>query len=77
MFETEAALTLHRHLAVLGGLASLLALAYGPFVQNLIVITIEYRQGNQTALASFVSSYHSGTDLGDNRTRMISQSQRF
>ncbi|KAH6675408.1 hypothetical protein F5X68DRAFT_140245 [Plectosphaerella plurivora] len=59
-----------KHLAVLGGLASLLALAYGPFVQNLIVITIEYRPGNQTALASFTSSYHEGYEFGDNQTPM-------
>lgn len=47
----------HRHLAVLGGLASLLALAYGPFVQNLIVINIEYRDANQDALVSYQKHY--------------------
>ncbi|KAH6689082.1 hypothetical protein F5X68DRAFT_275074 [Plectosphaerella plurivora] len=44
-----------KHLAVFGGLASLLVLAYGPFVQNLIFINIEYHPSNETSQISYVS----------------------
>ncbi|GKT41434.1 uncharacterized protein ColSpa_01615 [Colletotrichum spaethianum] len=46
-----------KHLAVLGGLASLLALAYGPFVQNLLTVNIEYREADHNALLSYAFSY--------------------
>ncbi|KAH0438433.1 hypothetical protein CcaCcLH18_03420 [Colletotrichum camelliae] len=47
-----------KHLAVLGGLASLLALAYGPFVQNLLVVEIQYRPADNNALLSYAVSYY-------------------
>ncbi|GJC84425.1 hypothetical protein ColLi_07263 [Colletotrichum liriopes] len=46
-----------KHLAVLGGLASLLALAYGPFVQNLLIVNIQYREADNNALLSYSFSY--------------------
>ncbi|KAH7359275.1 hypothetical protein B0T11DRAFT_300197 [Plectosphaerella cucumerina] len=48
-----------KHLAVLGGLASLLALAYGPFVQNLIDTSIEYRDAGKDfpAKVSWISFF--------------------
>ncbi|KAF9873089.1 hypothetical protein CkaCkLH20_09599 [Colletotrichum karsti] len=46
-----------KHLAVLGGLASLLALAYGPFVQNLLVVEIQYHRADNNALLSYTFSY--------------------
>ena len=42
----------------MGGLASLLALAYGPFVQNLLVIKIGYLDDGSGALLSFSRDYH-------------------
>ncbi|KAK1585251.1 uncharacterized protein LY79DRAFT_591627 [Colletotrichum navitas] len=46
-----------KHLAVLGGLASLLALAYGPFVQNLLTFSVDYNKVNQDALLSYSWAY--------------------
>lgn len=46
-----------RHLAVFGGLASLLALAYGPFVQNLIVIKLEPKNSTDIPTISFVHHF--------------------
>ncbi|KAK2017190.1 hypothetical protein LZ32DRAFT_600802, partial [Colletotrichum eremochloae] len=53
-----------KHLAVLGGLASLLALAYGPFVQNLLTFNIEYREANHDALLSYSWGYAFEVDNG-------------
>ncbi|KAL0941912.1 acid phosphatase protein [Colletotrichum truncatum] len=49
-----------KHLAVLGGLASLLALAYGPFVQNMLITRITNLPSNHDALLSFSPSYFGG-----------------
>ncbi|KAK2034024.1 hypothetical protein LX32DRAFT_700682 [Colletotrichum zoysiae] len=51
-----------KHLAALGGLASLLALAYGPFVQNLLTFNIQYLETNHDALLSYSWAY---TGRGD------------
>ncbi|KAH6689792.1 hypothetical protein F5X68DRAFT_230399 [Plectosphaerella plurivora] len=60
------------HLAVLGGLASLLALAYGPYVQNLIVTKIDYFEAlDQRAEISFSHLMNTGAIngmLGDSPT---------
>ncbi|KAK1996497.1 hypothetical protein LX36DRAFT_610623, partial [Colletotrichum falcatum] len=53
-----------KHLAVLGGLASLLALAYGPFVQNLLTFSIQYPEANQDALLSYAWAYAFEVDNG-------------
>ncbi|EFQ31912.1 hypothetical protein CGRA01v4_13083 [Colletotrichum graminicola] len=46
-----------KHLAVLGGLASLLALAYGPFVQNLLTFSIQYKNAGHDAILSYAWAY--------------------
>lgn len=48
---------MYRHLAVLGALASLLALAYGPFIQNLVVIRIDYINPQDTAELAISRDY--------------------
>ncbi|WYZ36020.1 hypothetical protein EsH8_X_000667 [Colletotrichum jinshuiense] len=53
-----------KHLAALGGLASLLALAYGPFVQNLLITAIKYRPADDNALLSFSLTYNSELNNG-------------
>jgi hypothetical protein len=47
----------HRHLAVLGALASLLAIAYGPFVQAIFLISINLVPTTDLALVSFTTKY--------------------
>ena len=50
----------------MGALASLLALAYGPFIQNLVVIKIDYKEGpNDAQLAySMEYRYNIGSNIG-------------
>jgi len=42
---------------VLGALGSLIALAYGPFVQNSIVIELHREPGKENSTVSYLQSY--------------------